>query len=617
MERSLESDLRRGSEIAGYRIEALLGRGGMGVVYLAEDLVLGRKVALKLLAPELAEDTRFRERFLSESRLAASIDHSRIIPIYEAREDDGRLFIAMRYVEGIDLRSVLEKESLLAPDRALTIVEQVADALDAAHERGLVHRDVKPGNILVTTEGGREHCYLCDFGLSKHVAADATPAEAGHLSGTADYVAPEQIRGGPLDLSADVYSLGCVLFQCLTGQTPFSGESPLAVLWGHVAEDPPSASALNPDLPVGLDPVLAKALAKSPEERYASCRELVEDARAELGLPGEAGLGAFVRRRAPLLLGLAGLLLVGVAVLAFLLVRGEPSTAPPIQVDSLARIDSQTNEPAATVPVGSSPTAVAAGERWVWVANFDDETVTQIDSETNTVARTIVVDGSPLAIAVGEGAVWVTSTREGDAVLTKIDAVSGAVRRELELGTGLALLAVGEGSVWVAVGDLVNDTVLRLLPGTGAVEERISLPSRAGAVAVGAGALWVASAGLDGRVWRIDPATNELAATIPLDFRAEDIAVVDGAVWVTNRGADSVSRIDPTEDRVAETIAVGRGPAGIAGGEGAVWVANSTDRTVSRVDARTGDVAATIDVDARLGDVAVGAGGVWVTAEAN
>jgi YVTN family beta-propeller protein len=614
--RPLVSDLRRGSEIAGYRVEALLGRGGMGVVYLAEDLALGRKVALKLRAPELAEDDRFRERFLSESRLAASIDHSRIIPIYEAREDDGRLFIAMRYVEGIDLRTVLENESPLAPERALTIVEQVADALDAAHQRGLVHRDVKPGNILVTAEGGREHCYLCDFGLSKHIAADATPAEAGHLSGTADYVAPEQIRRGPLDLRADVYSLGCVLFQCLTGETPFRRESPLAILFAQVAEDPPSASQLNPDLPVELDLFFLKALAKSPEERHASCRELVEDARAELGLPGETGFAAFVRRRAPLLLALAGLLVVGVSVGAFFLAQGD-SAPPPLQVDSLARVDPQTDELAATIPVGSSPSAVAAGERWVWVANFDDETVTQIDSESNTVARTIVIDGSPIAIAIGEGAVWVTSTRDGDTVLTKIDAESAAVRRELELGTGLTLLAVGEGSVWLAVGDITEDTVLRLLPGTGAVEERIPLPSRAGAVAFGAGALWVASAGLDGLVWRIDPVTNEIAETIPLDFRAEDIAVLDGAVWVTNRGANSVSRIDPATDRVAETIAVGRGAVGIAAGEGAVWVANSADRTISRLDARTGDVVETIDVDARLGDVAVGAGGVWVTAEAN
>jgi YVTN family beta-propeller protein len=615
--RPLVSDLRRGSEIAGYRVEALLGRGGMGVVYLAEDLALGRNVALKLLAPELAEDARFRERFLSESRLAASIDHSHIVPIYEAGEAEGRLFIAMRYVEGTDLATVLALESPVAPERALAIIEQVADALDAAHQRGLVHRDVKPANILVTSEGGREHCYLVDFGLSRQVAHDAGPADLGHLSGTPDYVAPEQIEGGPLSSRADVYALGCVLYECLTGSAPFKRDSPLAVLWAHVADDPPPPSTLNPSLPTEIDDVLARALEKEPEQRYASCREIVEDARAELGLPDEAGLVAFVRRRAPLLLALAGLLLIGVAVLAFLLVRGGPSPPVSPQVDSLARIDPQTNAVAATIPVGASPTAVAAGERWVWAANFDDETVTQVDSESNTVARTIVIDGSPIAIAVGEGAVWVTSTRDGDTVLTKIDAESAAVRRELELGTGLTLLAVGGGSVWLAVGDITEDTVLRLLPGTGAVEERIPLPSRAGAVAFGAGALWVASAGLDGLVWRIDPATNEIAASIPLDFRAEDIAVVDGVVWVTNRGANSVSRIDPATDRVAETIPVGRGAVGIAADEGAVWVANSADRTVSRLDARTGDVVTTIGVDARLGDVSVGAGGVWVTAEAD
>src|SRR5438067_8826064 len=185
-----------GTELAGYRIESLLGRGGMGVVYRARDLALERNVALKLLAPELAQDVRFRERFLRESRLAASLDHPAIVPIYDAGEVAGQLYIAMRLVEGTDLKRLLAEEGVLQPERALVLLEQVGDALDAAHERGLVHRDVKPSNILVDERG---HCYLADFGLSRRMAEQAAGLGAARSLGTVDYVAPEQIRGGELD----------------------------------------------------------------------------------------------------------------------------------------------------------------------------------------------------------------------------------------------------------------------------------------------------------------------------------------------------------------------------------------------------------------------------------
>src|SRR5689334_3323994 len=188
-----------GAELGGYRLEALVGRGGMSAVYRAEDLRLGRKVALKFLAPELAEDARFRERFLAESRLAASIDHAGIVPIFEAGEVEGRLYIAMRYVEGIDLRALLQRDASLAAERAVDLVAQLAGALDAAHARGLVHRDVKPSNALIAVESGVEHVYLADFGLTEHVAAIGSGAATGQMVGTVDYVAPEQIRGDEVD----------------------------------------------------------------------------------------------------------------------------------------------------------------------------------------------------------------------------------------------------------------------------------------------------------------------------------------------------------------------------------------------------------------------------------
>ena len=201
-----------GDVVAGYEVDALVGRGGMGEVYRAVDTRLERPVALKLLNERLSDDEAFRYRMLRESRLAASLDHPNVVPIFEAGEADGRLFIAMRYVDGTDLRALLRREGTLEPERAVTIAAQVADALDAAHAKGLVHRDVKPSNVLLDQQGGREHAYLADFGLTQSVA-EVGPTD-GHLMGSVDYVAPEQIRGDQVDGRADVYSLGCLLLVC-------------------------------------------------------------------------------------------------------------------------------------------------------------------------------------------------------------------------------------------------------------------------------------------------------------------------------------------------------------------------------------------------------------------
>src|SRR5207247_2029520 len=228
---------------------------GMGRVYLAEDTRLGRKVALKLLDPELADDERFRDRFTRESRLAASIDHPNVIPIYEAGEHEGTLFIAMRYVEGTDLARLIEDEGPLAADRTASFVTQVASALDAAHERGLIHRDVKPGNILV---GRDDRAYLSDFGVVKELAGAGT-TRTGSFVGTIEYCAPEQIEGKDVDARADVYALACVLYECVVGTPPFHRSSDVAVLNAHLHASPPKLSKAAPDLPAAIDPVLAKA----------------------------------------------------------------------------------------------------------------------------------------------------------------------------------------------------------------------------------------------------------------------------------------------------------------------------------------------------------------------
>lgn len=278
----VSDDPRVGTELSGYRIESLLGWGGMSVVYLAEDLRLKRKVALKLLAAGLAEDEAFRDRFLRESELAASIDHPSIVPIYGAGTAEGRLFIAMRYVEGRDLKARLRR-GRLDPAAAIGILAQVASALDAAHARGLVHRDVKPSNVLLDTGArpdGSDHAYLADFGLTRHVSETATRSDEASVMGTIDYVAPEQITGDEVDGRADVYSLGCVLYECLVGQPPFGRDSELAVVFAHLEAEPPAPSGERPELPPALDAVIARALAKEPERRHGSCRELVQAALA-------------------------------------------------------------------------------------------------------------------------------------------------------------------------------------------------------------------------------------------------------------------------------------------------------------------------------------------------
>ena len=278
----MSGDPRIGTELAGYRIEALLGRGGMAAVYLATHLLLKRKVALKLLAPELGEDELFRGRFLRESELAASLDHPNVIPIYDAGEAEGLLYLAMRHVEGTDLAKLLEREGRIDPGRALELLGGVAEALDAAHARGLVHRDVKPGNVLIAADPD-DRVYLADFGLTKSTD-DRGLTQTGHFVGTADYVAPEQIAGKPAGAAADVYALGCVLFECLTGEPPFRRESFVATLYGHVNDPVPSVSERDPGLPAAIDAVVARALAKEPEHRQASCRELVAWRAASFGL---------------------------------------------------------------------------------------------------------------------------------------------------------------------------------------------------------------------------------------------------------------------------------------------------------------------------------------------
>jgi non-specific serine/threonine protein kinase len=278
--------LRPGTEVAGYRIDALLGRGGMGEVYRASHARLDRPVALKLLPAAMAEDAGSRERFLAESRFAASLDHPHIVPIYEIGEHDGRPFIAMRFVDGSDLAALLARDGPLEPERAIRLLAGIADALDTAHERGLVHRDVKPENILVAASPRGEHAYLADFGLGKRLGSGGQTM-AGQLLGSVDYAAPEQIEGGPSDGSVDIYALAGVLYACLTTRPPFPSESAMATLWAHINAAPPRVSDARPEA-APFDAVIARGLAKTPDERFGTATELIS-AASDAGQRPSAG----------------------------------------------------------------------------------------------------------------------------------------------------------------------------------------------------------------------------------------------------------------------------------------------------------------------------------------
>jgi serine/threonine protein kinase len=283
--------LERGSVLGGYRIDQLISRGGMGVVYRVTNVGLNRIYALKVLAPELAHDVAFRTRFTREMRIAASIRHPNVVAVHYAGEHQGLLFFVMDFVDGTDLREVLAKTGAIEPGSAVDLLEQLAGALDAAHGRGLVHRDVKPANVLITIQDGEQRAYLTDFGVAKRFESFAELTAQGAVIGTVDYMSPEQITGSRIDARTDVYALGCVFFQMLTAKVPYERANSVAKLFAHVHEAPPVPGGDLAELYPTFGTVIDKALAKEPEDRYLSAGDFARAAGGVLGAVNRIGRG--------------------------------------------------------------------------------------------------------------------------------------------------------------------------------------------------------------------------------------------------------------------------------------------------------------------------------------
>ena len=625
---TIQTTVGIGSDVLGYRIEALAGRGGMGFVYRAQDLRLKRTVALKLIAPPFALDDRFRERFAREAELAMALEHPNVVPIHDAGEFDGHLYLVMRYVEGTDVRSLLRTQGALEPHRALAIVAQVAQALDAAHAKGLVHRDVKPSNVLLDTG---EHVYLADFGLTRRFADDGAQFVDARSLGTPAYLAPEQIEGGPVDGRADVYSLGCLLYECLTGEPPFIGPSRLALVWAHLEEEPPRISTRDRSLPDALDGVIRDAMAKEPEERYATCSELVTAAEAALGFASSAS-----RHRRRWLLLAAAVVLSLIALPIAYVARGDGGTAGPSLVvgpDKLVRVDPRTNAIAAVIDVGKAPNATAAAGDSVWVYNFGDRNISEIDAATNEVRHTTELSTVPTAVGFGHGpllaadgdSAWVIGYQmeRGRSLLTRILS-GGRGKREHSLGMELAAVAAADGAVWAVANRGLAAFVLRIDPRSGRVTARTRLPasligSGGQGLAVGGGFVWVTDSE-SAAVYRLDPDTGEGRRGTFGDFVTRP-AFGFGRVWVCTHG--SMLRIDPRtlrNDLASDALPAEDGQ--FAMGYGSVWRHDVPSGTLMRFRPRSGDPSGLIRLlpttnlsehTLTVTSIAAGASGVWLT----
>ena len=605
-----------GTYIGGFRIEAEIGRGGMGVVYLAAQDAPRRKVALKILAPQLAGDPTFRARFQRETDAAASIEHANVVPIYGAGEADGRLYLAMRYIEGTDLATLIAREGSLTPGRAARICAQVAEALGAAHERGIVHRDVKPGNVLLD---GHDHAYLSDFGLVRQTEIGSGITKTGQLTGTVDYVAPEQIRGDPVDGRADIYSLGCVLYECLTGEPPFRRDTEVATLYAHLESPTPRPSAHRPEVSKSFDDVVARATAKRADARFATAHDIASAISATVGGPPPSDHRPGRRALVGGLVAALAAIVVVVAVVASGDGGGEgdggaEDTPAAIPLHSLVEIDPSTGRVVGSpLPVpaadGADP-AVRVGEGSVWVLSptVGAATVTQVDPvDAEIVGDTSVPPSTtvPDSLDVGFRTVWVGA----DPGIIRVDPIDGDELRPVRLGQG-ASVAVGGGLVWAAN---TRGVLYGVDPNTAEVEEEVEVGTNTFDIAVGLGAIWIVDE-LDSTVTPVDIETLSADPPIAIAGDLTDVEAGAGGVWIVDERGGVVIEINPTTLRPVDQIRVGAEPTDAAVGLGAIWVTNRGEGTISRIDPVTGDVTDTIEIGAPVAavDVDEGSGTLWV-----
>jgi streptogramin lyase len=557
--------LRPGDQLGGYTVVELVASGGMGDVYRALDPELDRSVALKVIASPLARDDRFRRRFEREWRMMAALDHPNVVAVYRAGEEAGRLLMAMRFVDGESLDALLARRGPLAPKEAVAIVTEVAAGLDAAHAAGLVHRDVKPGNILLAGDG---RVFVTDFGLTVPAQRPTTLTATGQFMGTVAYAAPEQIRGADLDARTDVYALGGVLHHCLTGQPPYAAGTELEAIAAHLSDTAPRPSTLAP-IPVAFDEVIARAMAKNPADRHATAGALARAADAASTSPPPS------RRRpriAPKALLAAGAVVAAAAIAVVLLAGGGH-------------------------PRGSQkapPTAAAGG-------------------------RPVALPSRPDEMVVLAGTLWTQTDIDG--ALVRVDLRTRAVTGlppPVDLGGGLyAGFAAGAGSLWTAFESKGVGGITRVDPVSGTAVARVQLADGASGVAVGEGAAWATTVPRDGhgRLVRIELRTNRAERSFAVLGRSPAaVATGAGAVWVADRGAGALDRIDPRTGRRTR-IRIGGAPTALAVSEDVVWVLNSSDRTLLRVDPRRREVlGAPVSLGKDLLDIALAGSDLWVAA---
>jgi tRNA A-37 threonylcarbamoyl transferase component Bud32 len=610
-------EVRTGAVLGSFRLRSLIGEGAMGTVYLAEETSTGQSVALKALAPELARDERFRRRFLRETELAARLDHPHIVRTLASGEEDGALYLAMAYVEGSDLRELLRREGRLEPERAVGLVGQVAAALDAAHDAGLVHRDVKPGNILVTGGPDGEHAYVCDFGLARHVSSVSSLTGERGFVGTIDYVPPEQIEGGTIDGRADVYSLGCVLYECLAGARPFERETELSVVFAHLNEPPPRLSDLRPELPDAFDGVFAAALAKTPDARYSTCGELADAGRA--ALRGKPFTRRKIRRRRLLVAGTAILAVAGAAVGGVLATRSNHARSrPPLPAisltpDALNLIDARTHRVAGRVRsrhagFGNGVGSIVFSKKSAWVTTANQNLV-RVDLATHKVAGVRKLPWLAGAVTSGDNSVWVL--QDFGPEILRIDARTGRLAGRFQVrgdpgGVNTGAAAYADGSLWLAHGN----NVVRTDPRTGRVSHRYPASSRW--LVFADEAIWAGEPG-SGRVWKIDPVTNRIVQDAKLHGWLSDLAVGGGSVWAPILPDGVVFKLSEEDLGIQASLPAGGDPERVSFGGGHLWVANTASKAVSLVDEVSGS-RQQLSAEARPTTAVYHTGLVWAAA---